>query len=184
MNTSLKYLILFELIDYSILFIMYMPSRNQDIDYHSNKQVNMPERCCCISPSAGQPGRHSDAETGWQCSRRSHCHTAGPGGCLSGCRQYRRRWIYGSPPGQWHKILPLIFGKKLLAAAQRNMYLDANGNVIPGKSENGHLAAGVPGSVAGIFAYYKYARLPFSKLIQPAIDLAEKGFAHYRSRSA
>ena len=52
-----------------------------------------------------------------------------------------------------------------------------NQNVIPGKSENGHLAAGVPGSVAGIFSYYKYAKLPFSKLIQPAIDLAEKGFA-------
>ena len=27
------------------------------------------------------------------------------------------------------------------------------------------------------FAYYKYAKLPFRKLIQPAIDLAEKGFA-------
>jgi gamma-glutamyltranspeptidase/glutathione hydrolase len=49
--------------------------------------------------------------------------------------------------------------------------------VIEGKSENGHLSSGVPGTVAGIFVYYKYAKLPFSKLIQPAIDLAEKGFA-------
>jgi gamma-glutamyltranspeptidase/glutathione hydrolase len=57
------------------------------------------------------------------------------------------------------------------------MYLDSFENVIPGISENGHLSAGVPGTVAGIFAYYKYAKLPFNKLIQPAIDLAEKGFA-------
>jgi gamma-glutamyltranspeptidase/glutathione hydrolase len=69
------------------------------------------------------------------------------------------------------------FREKAPAGAYRNMYLDANQNVIPGKSENGHLAAGVPGTVAGIFGYYKYARLPFSKLIEPAINLAEKGFA-------
>ena len=56
------------------------------------------------------------------------------------------------------------------------MYLDEKENVIQGKSEDGHPAAGVPGSVAGIFAYYKYASLPFGKLIQPAIDLAETGF--------
>src|SRR5450756_2528541 len=44
-------------------------------------------------------------------------------------------------------------------------------------SQNGHLSAGVPGTVAGIFSCMKYAKLPFKKLIQPAIDLAEKGFA-------
>jgi len=69
------------------------------------------------------------------------------------------------------------FREKAPAGAYQNMYLDANQNVIPGRSENGHLAAGVPGSVAGIFSYYKYAKLPFSKLIGPAIHLAEKGFA-------
>jgi gamma-glutamyltranspeptidase/glutathione hydrolase len=69
------------------------------------------------------------------------------------------------------------FREKAPAGASRNMYQDATENVIPGKSENGHFAAGVPGTVAGIFTYYKYARLPFRKLIQPAIDMAEKGFA-------
>jgi gamma-glutamyltranspeptidase/glutathione hydrolase len=69
------------------------------------------------------------------------------------------------------------FREKAPFGAYRNMYLDSNQNVIPGKSENGHLAAGVPGSVAGLFRYYKYARLPFSKLIEPAIKLAENGFA-------
>src|ERR1700676_1351 len=68
------------------------------------------------------------------------------------------------------------FRKRAPGAASRNMYLDSGKNVIPGKSENGHLAAGVPGSVAGIFTYFKYAKLPFKKLIEPAIELAEKGF--------
>lgn len=62
------------------------------------------------------------------------------------------------------------------AAAHRDMYLDAAGNVMEGKSINGHLAAGIPGTVAGLFETMKYAKLPFAKLIQPAIDLADKGF--------
>lgn len=62
------------------------------------------------------------------------------------------------------------------ALAQRDMYLDAAGNVVEGKSLNGHLSAGVPGTIAGLFETMKYAKLPFAKLIQPAIELAEKGF--------
>ena len=70
----------------------------------------------------------------------------------------------------------LDYREKAPAAATRDMYLDAAGNVMEGKSLNGHLAAGVPGTVAGLFETMKYARLPFAKLIQPAIDLAERGF--------
>ncbi|HEV7779992.1 MAG TPA: gamma-glutamyltransferase, partial [Chitinophagaceae bacterium] len=44
------------------------------------------------------------------------------------------------------------------------------------KSQDGHLASGVPGTVSGLFTSHQWARLPFAKLIQPAIDLAEKGF--------
>lgn len=62
------------------------------------------------------------------------------------------------------------------ALARRDMYLDAAGNVLPGKSVNGHLAAGVPGTVAGLFETMKYAKLPFTTLIEPAIELAAKGF--------
>ncbi len=78
-----------------------------------------------------------------------------------------------SPAG---KDIAIDFREKAPAAATRDMYLDANGNPQPNLSVNGHLAAGVPGTVAGIFSEYKYARLPFAKLIQPAIDLAENGF--------
>lgn len=75
------------------------------------------------------------------------------------------------------KDIAIDFREKAPAAATRDMYLDASGNPRPGLSENGHLAAGIPGAIAGIFAEYKYASLPFEKLIQPSIDLAEKGFA-------
>jgi len=61
--------------------------------------------------------------------------------------------------------------------ASRDMYLDPDGTPRTDKSQDGHLSAGVPGTVAGLFASHKYAKLPFAKLIQPAIDLAEKGYA-------
>ncbi|PWT77817.1 MAG: gamma-glutamyltransferase [Bacteroidetes bacterium] len=74
------------------------------------------------------------------------------------------------------KKIALDFREKAPERATKNMYLDANGNAQPDLSQNGHLSSGVPGTVAGIFTELKYARLPFKKLIQPAINLAEKGF--------
>jgi len=53
------------------------------------------------------------------------------------------------------------------------MYLDANGDVISMSSVRGHLAAGVPGTVAGLeAAHRKYGKLDWASLVQPAIDLA------------
>jgi len=63
------------------------------------------------------------------------------------------------------------------AASSPDMYLDSTKTTIPGKSLNGALAAGVPGTIDGIFTAYRYAKLPFATLIQPAIDLASKGFS-------
>lgn len=61
--------------------------------------------------------------------------------------------------------------------ATHDMYVDKNGKADTDLSQNGRLAVGIPGSVAGFFATLQYGRLPMSRLIQPAIDLAEKGFA-------
>jgi gamma-glutamyltranspeptidase / glutathione hydrolase len=75
------------------------------------------------------------------------------------------------------KTLALDYRETAPSAASRDMYLDASGNVVGEKSINGHLSSGVPGTVAGLFQCLKYARLPFKTLIEPAIQLAEKGFA-------
>ena len=71
----------------------------------------------------------------------------------------------------------LDYREKAPAAAHRNMYLNQDGDVIPGLSTKGHLAAGVPGTVDGMFqAHQKYGSLPWRELVQPAIALAAKGF--------
>ena len=63
-------------------------------------------------------------------------------------------------------------------AAHRDLYLDEAGNVIPDKSTIGGLAVGVPGTIAGTLEIHKkMGSLPLIDLIQPAIDLAEKGYA-------
>ena len=75
------------------------------------------------------------------------------------------------------QLIALDYREKAPAKASRNMYLDSAGNVVPNLSINGHLSSGVPGTVAGLFAMHQYAKLPMAALIQPAIDLAQKGFA-------
>jgi gamma-glutamyltranspeptidase/glutathione hydrolase len=62
------------------------------------------------------------------------------------------------------------------AGASRDMYLDANGDVTD-KSRIGHLASGVPGSVAGMLtAQARFGRLPRAAILEPAIALARDGF--------
>lgn len=75
------------------------------------------------------------------------------------------------------KTIALDYREMAPAAATENMYVDKKtGKARASLSQNGHLAAGVPGTVAGIFACMKYAKLPFKTLVQPAIEIAEKGF--------
>src|SRR5258707_11596480 len=72
----------------------------------------------------------------------------------------------------------LDYREKAPAKATTNMYLDKEGNVIPDLSTEGHLASGVPGSVDGMVeSHKKFGTIPWKDLIQPAIDLALKGFA-------
>ncbi len=69
------------------------------------------------------------------------------------------------------------FREKAPARASRTLFLDSAGNVIPEKSLHGPLAAGVPGSVAGLLlALEKYGTLPKARVLARAIQLAEEGF--------
>jgi len=71
----------------------------------------------------------------------------------------------------------LDFREKAPQAATRDMYLDEEKNVIPKLSSFGVLSIGVPGSVDGMIKlHHKLGTMPFSDLIQPAIDLAENGY--------
>jgi gamma-glutamyltranspeptidase/glutathione hydrolase len=72
--------------------------------------------------------------------------------------------------------IAIDYREKAPGNAHRDMYIDSSGNARSDLSEAGHLASGVPGTVSGLFASAHYGKLPFEKLIQPAIDLAEKGF--------
>ena len=63
------------------------------------------------------------------------------------------------------------------AAAHKDMYLDAEGNVNRDLAVNGPLAAGIPGEVAGLEHLARnYGRLPLAVSLQPAIRLAREGF--------
>lgn len=75
------------------------------------------------------------------------------------------------------KKIALDYRETAPAKATFDMYWDKKGNANTDLSQNGRLAVGTPGSISGMFATMPYAKLSFSQLIEPAIDLAEKGFA-------
>ena len=69
------------------------------------------------------------------------------------------------------------YREKAPRAADRDMYLDEHGDVIDRASTIGHLAVGVPGTVAGFWeAHKRHGTLPWSQLLAPAIRIAEEGF--------
>ena len=71
----------------------------------------------------------------------------------------------------------LDFREKAPLNASKDMYLDTEGNVIPGKSRFGVHSVGVPGTIAGLFeVHHKFGGLPFKDLIQPSINMARSGF--------
>jgi gamma-glutamyltranspeptidase / glutathione hydrolase len=71
----------------------------------------------------------------------------------------------------------LDYREKAPSAASTDMYLGETGEVEADLSLHGHLASGVPGTVAGLWAaHQKYGSMPWAELVQPAVDLALKGF--------
>lgn len=69
------------------------------------------------------------------------------------------------------------YREKAPATADRDMYLDVNGEVVKGLSLIGHLAVGVPGTVAGFWeAHQRFGTLPWRDLVMPAVRIAEEGF--------
>ena len=75
------------------------------------------------------------------------------------------------------KVKFLDYREKAPAAANRDMYLDAKGEVIKNASLVGYKAVAVPGSVAGmVHAQKQWGKLPLKRVMEPAIRLAKEGF--------
>ena len=74
-------------------------------------------------------------------------------------------------------VQALDFRERAPKRATRDMYLDQQGKVRPRASLDGHLAAGIPGTVAGLYTVHReYGKLPWAAVVGPAIALAENGF--------
>lgn len=79
-----------------------------------------------------------------------------------------------------NKTYAVDFRERAPLSAFETMFLDEKGNIIPNKSSTGIYSVGVPGLVAGLSEIHqKWGKLPWDKLIEPAIELAEKGFPVY-----
>jgi len=75
------------------------------------------------------------------------------------------------------EISALDFRETAPAAASHDMFLDSDRTPIPDASLVGGLAAGVPGSPAGLFAlHHRHGLLPWPRVVEPAIRLARDGF--------
>jgi gamma-glutamyltranspeptidase/glutathione hydrolase len=71
----------------------------------------------------------------------------------------------------------LDYREKAPAKAAAGMYLDGQGNIVPGLSTVGYKSIGVPGSVAGmVYAQQHWGKLSLKQVMQPAIRLAREGF--------
>jgi len=72
----------------------------------------------------------------------------------------------------------MIDGRETMpAAGHRDMYLDEQGNVIPGMSMNGPMSAGIPGVPAAMAHLAEhYGKLPLKITLAPAIRYAKTGF--------
>ena len=74
------------------------------------------------------------------------------------------------------EIGALDYREKAPLAATKEMYLDADRNIIKGKSTVGSMAVGIPGTIAGVFeAHRKFGSMPIKEILQPVIDLAKRG---------
>ncbi|MDJ0713481.1 MAG: gamma-glutamyltransferase [Prochloraceae cyanobacterium] len=75
------------------------------------------------------------------------------------------------------ETIAIDYREKAPLKATKNMFLDENGEVDRQKSMFSHLAVGVPGTVAGMaMVLEKYGTISLERALQPAIELAEKGF--------
>ena len=76
------------------------------------------------------------------------------------------------------KVTAFDFREKAPLAAHERIYVDSAGNYIEDISHEGYLAIGVPGTIAGFdLAFKRFGTMTWDDLVEPAVDLADDGFA-------
>ncbi len=76
-----------------------------------------------------------------------------------------------------HQVLSIDYREKAPVDASRDMFLDEEGKADKEKSRHSILSAGIPGTVAGLtLALEKYGTISLKRALQPAIELASRGF--------
>ena len=76
-----------------------------------------------------------------------------------------------------NKTYALDYRERAPIDANENMFLDADGNVIKNLSLNSYLAAGIPGTVKGMFTIHElFGSKSMDDLISPSVKLASEGF--------
>ncbi|MFQ6005202.1 MAG: gamma-glutamyltransferase [Woeseia sp.] len=82
--------------------------------------------------------------------------------------------VYSADDG---KTTAIDYREAAPLGASRDMFLDSDGEVDNRRARFSHLSSGVPGTVAGLhLAHNRYGRLPWTRLLAPAIRLAREGF--------
>ena len=75
------------------------------------------------------------------------------------------------------EVFALDFREEAPGAAHADMFVDANGEMVPNLSTDTHAGVGVPGSVDGMLALLdRYGTLPRAEVLAPAVALARDGF--------
>jgi len=83
-----------------------------------------------------------------------------------------------------NQVLSIDYREKAPEKASQDMFLDVKGNADKEKSRHSILSVGVPGTVAGLtLALEKYGTISLERALQPAIELAQRGFTVDRELS-
>ena len=83
------------------------------------------------------------------------------------------------------EIGALDYREKAPLAANKDMYLNEDGNIVKGKSTLGAMAVGIPGTIAGVFEVHKkFGSLPIEDILKPVIELAKKGITITKKQEA
>lgn len=80
-----------------------------------------------------------------------------------------------APPGA--EPVTIDYRERAPGRSTPTMYLAADGSIDRSLTATGYLAPGVPGTVRGLaLAHERFGSLPWSDLVLPAVELAERGF--------